>query len=180
VRASKPFRDLSQIRNEEAGIVPADEEDPELQDFYSNYKLWETADSVTQQKIVIYDEPFSKKEKQQQFGDKNYYELYFSNKGGLVMPVIIQWTYEDGSTEIDRIPAQIWRKNESAFTKVFVREKPVKAIEIDPFRETADAGLSNNSWPLRQVPSRFQVFKKHKIESGKNPMQRANGKYTDD
>ncbi|KGE85518.1 MAG: M1 family metallopeptidase [Phaeodactylibacter xiamenensis] len=180
VRASKPFRDLSQIRNEEAGIVPADEEDPELQDFYSNYKPWETADSVTQQKIVIYDEPFSKKEKQQQFGDKNYYELYFSNKGGLVMPVIIQWTYEDGSTEIDRIPAQIWRKNESAFTKVFVKEKQVKAIEIDPFRETADAGLGNNSWPLRQVPSRFQVFKKHKIESGKNPMQRANGKYTDD
>ncbi len=67
-----------------------------------------------------YAETFSKKEKKKMYSDKNYYELHFSNKGGLVMPVIIEWTFEDGTTEIERLPVNIWRKNENKFSKTFV------------------------------------------------------------
>lgn len=89
------------------------------------------------------------------------------------MPVIIEWEFEDGTKEIERIPVEIWRKNENSFTKVFVKDKVVKGIVIDPYRETADADLENNNWPVREVPTRFQVFKKHKQKDQLNPMQKA-------
>jgi hypothetical protein len=76
------------------------------------------------------------------------------------MPVIIEWTFEDGSTEMERVPVEIWRKNEYNFRKVFVKDKVVTAIRIDPLKETADIDESNNNWPVREVPTRFQVFKK--------------------
>ena len=97
-------------------------------------------------------------------------------EGGLVMPVILEWTFEDGTTEIERIPVEIWRKNENQFTKVFVKEKEVTSIRLDPFKETADIDESNNNWPVRELPSRFQVFKQHKVDAGPNPMQKAKKK----
>jgi len=89
------------------------------------------------------------------------------------MPVIIEWTYEDGSQEIETIPVQIWRKNESNFTKVFTKDKVVTAIRIDPYKETADIDESNNNWPVREVPTRFQVFKKSTQVTPLNAMQKA-------
>src|SRR5205807_1369415 len=53
----------------------------------------------------------------EKLGNKYFYELSFSNKGGLVMPIIIEWTFKDGTKEIDRIPAQIWRLNENKVKK---------------------------------------------------------------
>jgi hypothetical protein len=110
------------------------EEDESLRDFYNDYQPWETEDSIKTTTTLLYEEQFTKKEKKKQFGKNNYYELFFSNKGGLVMPVIIEWTFEDGSTEIERVPVEIWRKNEYNFQKVFVKDKVVTAIRIDPFR----------------------------------------------
>ena len=89
------------------------------------------------------------------------------------MPVIIEWTYKDGSKEIERIPVEIWRKNENNFRKVFVKDKEVTGIVIDPYKETADIDVSNNNWPVKEMPSRFEVYKKNKAEEKKNPMQRA-------
>ena len=89
------------------------------------------------------------------------------------MPVIIEWTYKDGSKEIERIPVEIWRKNENSFRKVFMKTKEVTGIVIDPKKETADIDKSNNNWPVKELPTRFQVYKKHKFEDGPNPMQRA-------
>jgi len=175
-KVEKPFEDINKIRNREQGLVPLMEQDQGLQDFYSDYQPWETADSVMEMTTYLYDETYSLEEKRERFGDKNYYELHFSNKGGLIMPVIIEWTFEDGTTEIERIPAEIWRKNENAFTKVFVKDKVVTAIRIDPYRETADIDLDNNNWPVREVPSRFQVFKQHKQAEQLNAMQRAKKK----
>ncbi len=121
----------------------------------------------------LYDETFTDAEKKEKFGSQNYYELFFSNKGGLVMPVIIEWTYKDGTKEIERIPAEIWRKNENNFRKVFLKTKEVSGIVIDPLKETADIDKSNNNWPVKELPTRFQVYKKHKYEETPNPMQRA-------
>lgn len=169
----KPFEDISKIRNKEAGLDFAVEKDPKLVDFYTNYKPWETADSIQTSTTYLYDETFSKEEKMARFGKNNYYELFFSNKGGLVMPIILQWEFEDGTKEIERIPAEIWRKNEDAFSKVFVKDKEVKAIVLDPYKETADIDESNNNWPVKELPTRFQVFKKHKQAEQPNPMQKA-------
>jgi len=176
IKPQKPFDDIAKIRNKASGMEFQVEKDTNLVDFYTTYKPWETADSVTTQKMQLYDEVYEDKEKQKRFGDKNYYELSFSNKGGLVMPVIIEWTFKDGTKEIDKIPVEIWRKNEDNFTKVFVKNKEVDAIIIDPYKETADIDESNNNWPVKQLPSRFQVFKKHKMEKALNPMQKAKKK----
>ncbi len=169
----KPFEHLTKLRNREAGIQFNVEQDPELVDFYTNYKPWETEDSIVKMERTLYGETWTKKEKKEKFGDKNYYELFFSNKGGLVMPVIIEWTFEDGSKEVERVPVEIWRHDENEFSKVFVKNKEVKGIVIDPFRETGDIDLKNNNWPVKEMPSRFKVYKKHKETKQLNPMQKA-------
>ncbi len=173
IRAQPPKDHITKTRNLAYGMSFAVDEDPELRDFYTDYKPWDGRDSVLTSKTTYYDETFSAKEKKEKFGDNNYYQLYFSNKGGLVMPVIIEWTYADGTQEVERIPVEIWRKNEEKFTKVFMKEKEVTGVVIDPFHETADVDKSNNNWPVKEMPSKFQVFKKHKYDSGQNPMQRA-------
>lgn len=90
---------------------------------------------------------------------QNFYELDFSNVGGLVMPIIVEWTFTDGSREVDRIPAYIWRKDENKVTKVFAKSKEVVSVRLDPNRETADIDESNNTWPRKNQPSRFELFK---------------------
>ncbi len=77
---------------------------------------------------------------------------------------------------MESVPVEIWRKNEQNFQKVFVKEKVVTAINIDPYQETADIDVSNNNWPVRELPTRFQVFKKHKQQEQLNPMQKAKAK----
>lgn len=92
--------------------------------------------------------------------NKNLYEITLSNKGGLVMPVIIEWTFKDGSKEIEHLPAEIWRINENTFTKVFVKEKEVAAVVIDPRKETSDVNAEDNVFPRVQQPSKFDELKK--------------------
>jgi hypothetical protein len=92
------------------------------------------------------------------------------------MPVIIEWEYKDGTKEVERLPVEIWRKDEEKFSKVFAKNKEVKGIVIDPFHETADIDEANNNWPVKELPTRFQVFKRHKQKEVKNPMQRAKSK----
>lgn len=94
-----------------------------------------------------------------QFGGKNFYEVTFENRGGLVMPIIIEWTYEDGTTETERIPAEIWRYNEQKVVKLFAKDKQVVRVKLDPLKETADVNTSNNSYPALSEPSRFQKYK---------------------
>ena len=95
----------------------------------------------------------------QKFADKNFYELTFENKGGLVMPLIIEFTFKDGAKEIKRIPAEVWRYNEQKITKVFVLDKEVTNIALDPNLETADINIEDNVFPRVEVPSKFDQFK---------------------
>ncbi|UXX80941.1 M1 family metallopeptidase [Reichenbachiella carrageenanivorans] len=92
--------------------------------------------------------------------NRNFYELTFENKGGLVMPIIIEWTYEDGTVETEFLPAEIWKKNENVVTKVFAKEKKVTNIVIDPNEETADVATANNVFPRVEDNSRFDQFQK--------------------
>jgi hypothetical protein len=92
--------------------------------------------------------------------NKNFYEITLTNKGGLVMPVIIEWTYKDGSKEIERLPAEIWRINETKVTKVFQKDKEVVNVVIDPLKETADINIQDNIFPRVVQPSKFDELKK--------------------
>jgi len=96
-----------------------------------------------------------------QMKGKNFYEVTLSNKGGLVMPVIIEWSYKDGTKEIERLPAEIWRTNEQIITKVFVKDKEVSSVVIDPLKETADIDTNNNMFPRVNQPSKFDQFRKN-------------------
>ena len=119
----------------------------------------------------------SVKEKELLNSNLNFYEFKFKNVGGLVMPLIVQFNYTDGSSEIDRIPAEIWRHNESEVSKVFAKSKEVKSIILDPLRETADIDEGNNYWPRQFLPSRFELFKDNSgargVSIGDNPMKKA-------
>ncbi len=92
--------------------------------------------------------------------NKNIYEITLSNKGGLVMPVIIEWTYKDGTKETDRIPAEIWRVNETKVTKVFAKDKEVASVTVDPLKETSDITADDNVFPRVAQPSKFDEMKK--------------------
>lgn len=97
----------------------------------------------------------------QKLENKNIYEVTLSNKGGLVMPVIIQWTYADGTKEIERIPAEIWRVNEKKVNKVFIKDKEVTNVMLDPHQELADVDMQDNVFPKSSGgPSKFDTFKK--------------------
>jgi len=93
---------------------------------------------------------------------KNIYELTLKNAGGLVMPIVIKWTYTDGSSEIDRLPAEVWRLNENVVVKTFVKNKEVANITIDPNLELADVNLENNTFPKVESKSRFEKYKEDK------------------
>jgi len=94
--------------------------------------------------------------------DSNYYVLNFSNKGGLVMPIILGLTFADGSTERMYIPAEIWRRNSRNVSKllVFPKEKELAEVVVDPDWETADADISNNHYPRKIIDSRIEAFKR--------------------
>ncbi len=79
--------------------------------------------------------------------NKNIYELTIANKGGLVMPVVIEWTYKDGTKETETLPAEVWRLNEQRFRKVFIKDKEVSHIMIDPNLETTDVNIEDNFFP---------------------------------
>jgi hypothetical protein len=181
--ALNTFDDISKIRNrEDKKIVFATDADESLRDFYWRYdrglaKVDSTPFEITSPPAVA--DTFSEAQRFHLAGSKYLYELTFSNKGGLVMPIIIEWTYKDGTKEIDRIPVQIWRKNENKVTKTFMKDKEVASILLDPMKETADINTANNSWPAMSEPSKFQLFKNGQGRgprgaggSGNNPMQK--------
>jgi len=157
------FDDISKIRNrEDRNIVFATDADTSLRDFYWRYDRGLAKLDTSSRSITIpasKADTFSVEQRQQIAGNKNMYELTFSNIGGLVMPIIIEWTFKDGSKEIDRIPVNVWRKNENKVVKTFVKNKEVASIKLDPMRETADINEKNNSWPAVTEPSKFQLFK---------------------
>lgn len=97
----------------------------------------------------------------ERFAGKNVYQITFKNNGGLITPLVIEWTYKDGSKEIEKIPAEIWRRNESQVTKLFVKDKEVDSVVFDPFKQLADVDMENNVFPSKSKrDSRFDKFKK--------------------
>jgi len=184
---SKPggstFDDISKVRNrEDKNITFAVDGDTTLRDFYWRYNRgMEQYDSTRYPvQVPAMQEPLDEETKQKIAG-KHFYEITFSNKGGLVMPLIVEFTFKDGTKEIDRIPAQVWRLNETKVTKVFMKDKEVASIKLDPMKETADINDKNNTWGDLTTASKFTTFKMKQAAArgqsvGINPMQKAEEK----
>ena len=103
---------------------------------------------------------FSKEERAALKDTKYFYEIVFEKPGGLVMPILAEITYADGSKENKYYPAEIWRFNDKEVKKVFASDKEITGIQIDPNKLTADVNLENNSWPKKEMESKFDSFKK--------------------
>lgn len=179
--AVNPFEDISKIRNkEDKNIVFETDRDTALRDFYWKYdREVEKYDSTKYPVVVKAQTEALDQEGQRKYGNKNLYEITFSNKGGLVMPIIIEWTYKDGTKEVERIPAQVWRQNEKKVIKTFMKDKEVASVKLDPYKETADIDEANNTYGDIKPPSKFKVFKQKQNVTpaqGINPMQKAQEK----
>ena len=175
----KEFIHVSRMRNKESGMKFLVDTDTTMRDFYFYYTP-EPVDTKTKIGFDRYKniEPLSDSTYTAEgLQSKFIYELNFTNKGGLVMPLIIQWNYKDGSTEVDRINAYVWRKNEKNVVKTFAKTKEVASIVLDPFKETADIDEKNNTWNIKEAPTKFDVFKTKAVgrgqSTGGNPMQKA-------
>jgi hypothetical protein len=175
------FEDLSKIRNrEDKRIVFYTDKDQNARDFYWRYDRGMEKVDTTSQKMEFGRQVESlSSEEQAKYAGKYFYEIDFSNKGGLVMPVILEFTYKDGTKKIDKIPAQIWRLNEQKGSKFYIEDKEIASIQLDPMRETADIDETNNTWGGKKEVSKFQMFKQKGATAargqsmGTNPMQKA-------
>jgi hypothetical protein len=181
------FTDISKVRNkEDKNIKFYTDKDPVTQDFYWKYDRGLVGVDTAKYSALMKSRPapqFPAPEaltdaEKAKYAGKYFYELHFSNKGGLVMPIIVEFTFKDGTKSIDRIPAQIWRLNEKTVSKFYVQDKEVASIRLDPMRETADIDESNNYWGTMPEPSKFQLFKQRAAAGARgasngavNPMQ---------
>ncbi len=134
---------------------------PELLDFYNEHDKF-TATNAARNKYNSSNKKLEQWQKDLLLNQSNFYIIDFENKGGLVMPIILDITYADGSTEYMKIPAEIWRKNSKKTSKLLIRDKEITAIAVDAKWETADVDVNNNYWPARPIKSRFELYKKKK------------------
>ena len=164
-------KDISNQRNKD--IVTYREIDSKLSDFYTSYDEFSTTEKQLK-KFENFQSKLDEDEKQILKEDKHYYEIKFKNVGGLVMPIFLDFTLENNTHELVKIPAEIWMKNNTQITKVFAFDKEVKQIELDPFLETADTDRNNNYWPVKVEPTKFELYqyKNRRDKSGSNPMKK--------
>tara|TARA_Y100001954_G_scaffold73569_1_gene80606 strand:- start:1333 stop:3654 length:2322 start_codon:yes stop_codon:yes gene_type:complete len=164
-------KDISNQRNKD--IVTYREIDSKLSDFYTSYDEFATTEQQLE-KFKNFQEKLDDDEKEILKENKHYYEIKFKNLGGLVMPIFLDFTLENNTHQLIKIPAEIWMKNNTQITKVFAFDKEVKQIELDPFLETADTDRNNNFWPVKMEPTKFELYqyKNRRDRSGSNPMKK--------
>ena len=164
-------KDISNQRNKD--IVTYREIDSKLSDFYTSYDEFSTTEKQLE-KFKNFQEKLDDDEKEILKENKHYYEIKFKNLGGLVMPIFLDFTLENNTHQLIKIPAEIWMKNNTQITKVFAFDKEVKQIELDPFLETADTDRNNNFWPVKMEPTKFELYqyKNRRDRSGSNPMKK--------
>ena len=169
IEANKPTS-LFVERNRAQGKKTWVEENPDVTDFYDENDRF----TVTNKERNSYNkflkglEPWERKTLERSIEeDQNYYVMEFSNVGGLVMPILLELTFEDGSKEERYIAAEIWRRNYKNVQKLIVtdKNKSLMSVTIDPRWETADVDIENNNYPRRIIPSRIEVFKKEKSKA---------------
>jgi Peptidase family M1 domain len=164
---------MSTMRNEKDIPQSVVEADPTMKDFYNNYDPLKVTESDKAQ-YQKYLESLSPEERKWIEDKKQFYVLKIKNKGGLVMPLIVQAQYEDGTTEDFRFPAEIWRLNNKEIKKTITTNKKVAKFKLDPYFELPDIDDSDNVYPKEpEKPSKFQLMKQQSQRPATNPMQEA-------
>jgi aminopeptidase N len=156
-------------RNKKEIKETINEKDAKIDDFYAKRDIYKV-DALDRKEYEEFKSKLDAKDLELLNANKQFYEIQFSNIGGLVMPLILEFTFVNGKKEVIRIPAEIWRQYEDKVSKVFIFDQEVTSVRLDPFLETADTDLDNNSWPKKEFPSRYQLFKQQ--QNKENPMQR--------
>jgi hypothetical protein len=163
---------MSQLRNK-TEFTSVVEKDADMKDFYNSYDQFKVTDN-DKQKYQKYLEGLTQEERKVIENSQNYYAIKIKNKGGLVLPVIVKLEFEDGTNEVLRYPAEIWRFNSTEFVKTVATNKKVKKFVLDPFFEIPDIDTSDNVFPREpEKPTKFQVFKQKPATPSPNPMQEA-------
>ncbi|MCO7201055.1 M1 family aminopeptidase [Pseudoalteromonas sp. OANN1] len=156
-------------RNQEQGRALWIDKNQDITDFYdSNDQFTVTNEERNEYREFLSElKPWEKRTLERAVKeDKNYYVLKFSNVGGLVMPILLELTYQDGSKEERTIPAEIWRRNARNVSKLIItdKDKPLASVTVDPRWETADVDIENNHYPRRIIESRLELYKKKERE----------------
>ena len=164
-------KDISNQRNKD--IVTYREIDKGLEDFYTSYDRYKATEKEIK-KYEKFNKNLNEDEKEILKKNQHFYEIKFSNIGGLVMPIILNFSFKDNSNEVIKIPAEIWKKNDLEISKVFAFDNEVTQIELDPFMETADTDRSNNFWPQQLEASKFELYKykNRRDRPSNNPMKK--------
>ena len=175
-KEEEPFQTW-QKRNEIDIQETVVETDELANDFYNKFDPYEVTILDKEDFIKYRDSSVVEpREKEIYNANLNYYEIKFSNVGGLVMPIILQFYYKDSTDDIIKIPAEIWKMNRNQITKIFATKKQVASFALDPKLETADVELDNNHWPRKMIQSKFELYKSKKYHRHKiykeNKMQR--------
>jgi len=168
-KAERDAEPVSLSKQRDAALPTRADDDKDILDFYNDYDELDVtaADRKRHEKSRA---ALSADERALRESGKKFYTVEFENVGGLVMPVVLDVTFEGGRHQEVRIPAEIWRKNPRRVRKLLIVDEPIVAITVDPHLETADIDLSNNHWPPKVHKTRFQLYKETK---DKNPMQEA-------
>ena len=164
-------KDISNQRTKD--IVTYREIDKGLEDFYTSYDRYKATEKEIK-KYEKFNKNLNEDEKEILKKNQHFYEIKFSNIGGLVMPIILNFSFKDNSNEVIKIPAEIWKKNDLEISKVFAFDNEVTQIELDPFMETADTDRSNNFWPQQLEASKFELYKykNRRDRPSSNPMKK--------
>ncbi len=173
-RARKQEEPISITDQRNKGMERRVDRFPELKDFYNENDDF----TVTNKDRNKFNETMAGLEDWEKAllkEGKHLYLVDFSNKGGLVMPLIVEITTQSGKKYIERIPAEVWRYSPKKITKLFVTDEPIVSLVQDPYWETADIDVSNNAWPAKAVPSRLELFKSER-EPANNLMRDFNTK----
>jgi hypothetical protein len=175
-KAANQPKPIGEIRN--ADLPKYTNTRPELIDFYSKYDEF-TVDAIDRAEYRRMRDRMTEEHEALLEAGYEFYELHFSNVGGLVMPIILEFTFENGEKQREFIPAEIWRMSpHDKVSKVFAFQDKVVNIELDPNLETADTERNNNYWPKRVEPTRFEMFlnngrSQRNTSVRENKMQRA-------
>jgi len=171
---SKKNKFVGNIRNKERIKETTVEKDEELQDFYNTYD-WIKGTKADHKKHKKFIESMNPEDKELYEAGYNYYQIELENLGGLPMPVILEFEFEDGSKELRKLPAEIWKFDDDVINKVFFFKEKLKQLSLDPYLETADIDMDNNYYPRKIELEKFKVNKKTEPKY-KNPMQKAKNK----
>ena len=148
---------LTRQRNED--LRKAVNEDRSLRDFYNENDRF-TVTNADRNKFTSSTRKLEDWEKELLDNEDHFTMVDFKNVGGLVMPVILEVTYDNGRSDIVRMPTEAWRQDPKKFSKLLITDREVESITLDPYLETADVDLNNNFYPARKVESRLELFKR--------------------